>query len=328
MSNLLSHSLNPLAVKDGRITDDMTKQPVLLRGVNRSGLEYSGSAGNAGITAKEIDFIVTEWGANVIRLPFNQEWVLARDSDLYLNALDFVIERAARNGAYTLLDLQWLDSTTPRGVNNKGEVNRVPALPNVESIELWRRIAGRYKEEPAVLYDIFNEPHSALDNDETPLFGIRPDGTTFALHSKQIGMREWQPWAGQLIGAIRGVNPAALIFVSGVDWAFDLEGFPLPGDPPVVYSTHVYRDKGDFREAAFGRLAEEGVAVFAGEWGGEDTAWGADAADYFDELGIGWAAWSWANRPFLVTPPPTPPYTPTAFGRLVRERLRDGQPPV
>ena len=70
-----------------------------------------------GISEDEIATIAREWGANVIRIPFNQDFALngsrGRSAEEYLGALDMVIAWAARHGCYTLLDLQWLD-VTPR----------------------------------------------------------------------------------------------------------------------------------------------------------------------------------------------------------------------
>lgn len=291
----------------------------MLRGVNRSGFEYSQTG--AGITAEEIQEITGCWGANVVRLPFNQVWALERpgyDPSAYLEALDFVIDQAAARGAYTLLDLQWLDAVTPRGTTGEGRTNFVAALPEWASGELWGQLARRYLRESAVLYDIFNEPHDALPDDESELRGMREDGSTFALESRRVSMAEWQPWARYLIAAIRGVNPDALIFVSGVNWGYDLRCFPLAGVEGVVYSTHVYRNKGKRWDEAFGSLAAT-HPVFAGEWGGGalDTKWGERLAAYLMERGIGWTAWSWSDEPRLVDAG----YVPTAFGKVVKRAL-------
>jgi endoglucanase len=327
----LSHGLNRLSVSGNMLVDSETGEQVTLRGLVRSGLEYSspdgiGSLLKAGITAEEIQEMVVGWGAKIIRLPFNQEWALrskAYDPEPYLAALDFIIDRAAAWGAYTLLDLQWLDARTPRGTNSVGTINFVPPLPGVDSIALWRQLAARYAEEPAVLFDLFNEPHDAHPDDPVPLLGIREDGLTFPLDSRRVSMAEWQPWALHLIRAIRCESASAVIFVSGVNWGYDLRGFPLPGVNGIVYSTHVYCNKGTDWDRAFGKLASE-QPVFVGEWGGgpDDFAWGRRLADYVDARGIGWAAWSWSDVPRLVQAPPAPPYLPTEFGKLVRSRLR------
>ena len=313
--------LAPLTTAGVSIVNARTGEPVLLRGINRSGLEYS-SLTQAGITAAEIEFIVQGWHANVIRLPFNQDWALARpgyDPEPYLQALDFVIQTAAGAGAYTLLDLQWLDAATPRGTLPGGRANFVPPLPNLASVDLWRQLADRYRDEPAVLYDIFNEPHDALDDDATPLLGIDAAGVTSPLPAKLVTMDQWQPWATHLIDAIRSRNPAALIFVSGVNWAYDLRGFPLPGVDSVVYSTHVYRAKGGNWDDAFGDLAQT-QPVFAAEWGGtdDDVAWGLGLYRYMQRRDMGWTAWSWSDEPRLIDPGTM---QPTPFGNLVRAAL-------
>ncbi|MEP6962288.1 MAG: cellulase family glycosylhydrolase, partial [Acidobacteriota bacterium] len=101
-----SRGVVPLSVDGPRIVDP-AGAPVLLRGVNRSGLEYSLEAASAGITCDHLAHLTRDWGANIIRLPFNQTWALRED---YLAEIDRVIAWAAENGAYTLLDLQWLDA--------------------------------------------------------------------------------------------------------------------------------------------------------------------------------------------------------------------------
>jgi endoglucanase len=339
-------TIPPLAVEGRALVARGDSRPVLLRGVNRSGLEYAqpsegrGFLEAASLSEDDIDTIVCGWGANVIRLPFNQDFVLNRDG--YLAALDQVVTWAAERGAYTLLDLQWIDADTPRGIGADGSVNRVPALPDAGSVEVWGRLASRYRDAPSVLFDLFNEPHDPLFDDITPLDGVDETGAIVRLPSRRVSMAEWQPWARLLVRVIRREHPGAVIFVSGVAWAFDLRGFPLRdhrGAPfqHLVYSTHVYpwSRTGLVRlrpyEAewthAFGRLAET-EAVFVGEWGGTDArrgahlTWGRRLEAYMRGRGIGWTAWSWADWPFLVADCRACNYEPTAFGAIVKEALR------
>lgn len=332
MAQTLSNDLRALKVQGNQIVVAASGESVLLRGVNRSGLEYSspdgdGSLAKAGITEAEMDAIVAGWGANIVRVPFNQDWALNRpgyDAEPYLGAIDSLVSMAARRGAYTLLDLQWLDATTRRGSNSDGTPNFVPPLPNQDSLSLWRQLARRYRDEPAVLFDIFNEPHDTLPDDPVDLMGIAPDGSFFVLNDRTVGMPEWQPWAAAMIGTIRAEHPDALIFVSGVNWGFDLRGAPLPGIDDVVYSTHVYPNKGNDWDTAFGDLAEE-IPVFVGEWGGTDSDldWGGNLSNYLDVRRLGWTAWSWSDNPRLVQQPVAPDYKPTAFGQLVRSKLKE-----
>lgn len=322
MSGNLSHNLSPLRTSGNRIINSVTGEPVLLRGLNRSGLEYSdpdeqGFLSGASISRAEIYAMTQQWRANIIRLPFNQDWVLrgraGRSGEEYLQALDQVISWASRFGAYTLLDLQWLDAERVYGGNR----NFVAPLPDMQSLELWSTLARRYKDEPALLYDLFNEPHDRLPDDPYPL--NKPDGTTYPAGQMRVTMNEWQPWARALTQAIRSENPDALIFIGGTNWAYDLRGMPIDDLDNVVYSTHIYPNKGEDWDSVFGDLSQS-VPVFAGELGGTEAPGELNYVrrllDYLERKQIGWAAWSWIDQPKLVTR-----YAPTGFGELVREGL-------
>ncbi|MBL8175311.1 MAG: cellulase family glycosylhydrolase [Bryobacterales bacterium] len=271
--------LPALATSGNRIVRRDTGEPVLLRGINRSGFEY---ACDPGITEDEIGLIVTGWNANIIRLPFNQQRVL-QSGEEYLRRIDQVIEWTASRGAYTLLDLQWLSES-------------IAPLPDAQSPLLWRTLADRYHANPAVLYDLYNEPHD-------------------------VPVADWNYWATLLTDTIRSVHIDALIFVSGMDWGYDLRGVHVDA-PGIVYSTHVYPDKQASWENAFGRAAGE-RPVFAGEWGGweKDLAWGQRLARYFHQLEMGWTAWSWVDQPHLQHDG-----VPTAFGEIVRRQLAHNPP--
>lgn len=347
----LSGTLAPLATSGAHVINAITGAPVRLRGVNRSGLEYvdPGPGGaafldSAGITAEEMAEIVGVWQAHIVRLPFNQDFAIngrrGQSAEAYLAAVDQTIAWAAALGAYTLLDLQWLDADRVFGTNGDMSFNRVPSLPEPLSIDLWSRLAERYREEPAVLFDLFNEPHSPLPDDSNVLYLLAPNGVPGPSSSRSVTMREWQPWALKLIDAIRGPHPSALIFVAGIGWAYDLRGMPLLDTrgvplPNIVYSTHVYPWSrtsnlpfGTWEaewDRAFGHLTSR-VPVFAAEWGGsaEDVDWGHRLARYFDAHEIGWTAWSWADWPHLITSYREPDYTPTTFGAVVRAALAGG----
>lgn len=193
MNRELSNSLPWLTTSGNRILSAATGTPVTLRGVNRSGLEYAGPdeqgfLSGAAISRMEIEVIVRQWRCNIIRLPFNQDFVLrgrnGRSGEEYQRALDQVIFWASSFGAYTLLDLQWLNADQIYG----GGGNHVAPLPNFESIELWTTLAQRYKEEPAVLFDLFNEPHDRLNDDPFPL--NREDGSTYPDSQRKVTMNE------------------------------------------------------------------------------------------------------------------------------------------
>ena len=116
---------------------------------------------------------------------------------------------------------------------------------------------------------------------------------------------------------IREIDSGKLIFVSGVNWGYDLRGMSLDF-ANLVYSTHVYPKKRPGWEKASGKIASS-QPVFAAEWGGStaDLDWGMKLTHYFDALEIGWAAWSWSDHPHLVTD-----RAPTKFGQIVYDLLQ------
>jgi endoglucanase len=275
-------SLSPLHTEGNRIVDS-TGTPVLLHGVNRSGLEYDRN-GN-GISEAEIDFICSDWKARIVRVPFNEDWI-RRDPD-YMKRLDRVVEWISGNGAYALIDLHW--QTADIGI---------PPVPDEEAVTMWATLAARYRSDPAVLYDIHNEAHD-------------------------VSWPEWRSRASQIVGAVRAVHPGALVFVCGLDWAYDLRGWeaePL-AYPNVVYATHPYPFKAEpwAWDKYFGNAART-LPVFAGEFGGEaaDIEWGRRLMEYLRVRGIGWTAWSWVDSPRLTQ---TDRRTPTDFGLLVKDGL-------
>jgi endoglucanase len=324
-----------VSVEDGAI--------VVLRGVNRSGLEYAHPIdgdflAGAQLSRSEIQEIVCSWGARLLRIPFSQSRVLdPAIAPAYLQALDTVIDWAADCGAYTLLDLQWLDPATAYGSTVDGSINRIAPLPSSASPETWRVLAERYRNTPAVLFDIYNEPHSRLPDDPHVPMAVHPDGSEYPLLGGRVTADVWRQVAARLVRVIKEVHPRALIFVSGVSWGYDLRGVPFDraesGAPSgIVYAAHVYPssmfERGGGRaglgarawERAFGWLAGN-APVSVTEFGGgaEHLAWGRRLLDYLEAREIGWLAWSWSDAPRLVTV--EEPKRPTAFGALVRAAL-------
>lgn len=285
-----------LSVAGNRIVIAASGQPVLLRGINRSGLEYSepGEDGfllSAGITPHEIAALARNWNCDIVRVPFNQDWALrgrgAYTGEDYLRALDRVIAWCGRERMYTLLDLQWLQADTPYGPDRQF----IAPLPDAESALLWEMLGDRYRAEPGVLFDLYTEPHD-------------------------VTAMEWSAWAQRLAESVWRRAPEAVVFVAGTNWAYDLRDVKVEG-PAVVYSTHVYAGKTPEWEAAFGARAKR-EAVFAGEWGGEAAhrVWGRRLARYFDELRMGWCAWGWPDKPPILER-----HACTEFGRIVRAGL-------
>lgn len=255
----------------------------LLYGVNRSGLEYDKQGNN--MSEAEFNYICNEWQAKVIRLPFNQDWIM--NDDGYNNKLDQVIGWIKKNGAYVILDLQWQDTQI-----------KIPRIPNSEAVQMWKKLAQRYKDDAAILYDIHNEAHD-------------------------VSIQEWRLRASEIVEGIQSVNPKALLLVSGLNWSSDVSEWarnPLPYSN-IVYSVHVYPWLGNKSawNTKFGNYSDE-LPMFVGEFGGysENITWGKELIAYLNQKQLGWTAWSWVDDPHLTQENHT---TPTEFGNLVKQIL-------
>src|SRR3984957_16194238 len=255
MRGELSHDQPWLVTSGNRILRSDTLQQLLLRGVNRSGLEYTepsdaGFLAAAQFTCHEVREIGVSWRSNIIRLAFNQDWALngrhGHPAEEYLASLVQVISWASAQGAYTILDLQWLDAETvyghTEGPDHARVDNHVPPTPNADTIVLWKALAARYRDEAAVLFDLLNEPHDPLDDDFLPIHVIGPDGIVLDSNGAFVRSEQWVPWAARLVMEVRRIRPNGLILIGGVDWAFDLRGIRVDA-PNIVYSAHIYPNR-------------------------------------------------------------------------------------
>ncbi|MBN8733726.1 MAG: hypothetical protein J0L64_24540, partial [Acidobacteria bacterium] len=77
----LSALLPWLTVRGRYLTIPANGQSLLLRGVNRSGLEYSepgddGFLFAASLSPREFQRYALDWRCDLVRIPFNQDWAL------------------------------------------------------------------------------------------------------------------------------------------------------------------------------------------------------------------------------------------------------------
>jgi len=321
----LSASLPRLHVDRNRLVNP-AGDVVVLRGVLHRGLEAPGGR----VRREDVRALVHDWHANLLRLGIDQRRALT-DAE-YLRGLDRVIAWAAAEGAYTLLALTRLDEDREFGHDASGAVCRSPALPEENTVRLWTMLAARYRSEPAVLYEPFDEPHEPFHDDRW--YPLRRAANDAGWHAR------WHDWVRRLAAAIRHEAADAVLVVSGWRFGLDLRAFPINvGGLPLantVYSTHVFTPHREGRSTflsanfdywfGFARL-RSAHPIVAGAWGGAatDLEWGDRLERYMRVLhrfrngewpGLaGWAASSWAELANAAG-------GATEFGELVRGSLR------
>src|SRR5437763_13218670 len=165
-----------------------------------------------------------DWHMDAMRLPLSN-WIYAKDSANYMNKLDQVVQQANAAGLFIVFDLHDDDKAgSPYGKN--------ATYPKVEDLNFWKAIATHYKDNPMVMFDVFNEPK--IPNWDAWLHGV--SGT------KELGFQD-------LVNGIRSVGAKQAIVVEpGSSGGGAAEGggwtsFPADhaiNDPNIMYSEHVY----------------------------------------------------------------------------------------
>ena len=96
-------------------------------------------------------------------------------------------------------------------------------MADTNSITFWSQVAGSYKNDGRVLFELYNEPHD-VRWDVWKSGGMTSGGWTAA------GMQ-------QLYDAVRATGAENLVVIGGLDCAYDLSGVPRTASPATTSST-------------------------------------------------------------------------------------------
>jgi endoglucanase len=299
-----------------------------LIGVDRSGTESMCEEGRGifyGLTNQASIVAMKTWHINAVRLPLNEDCWLginglepAYSGSAYRRAIEAYVARLNKAGLYVILDVHWNAPGTERA---RGHLDMLDAS---HGYTLWRSIATAFKSRPAVLFDLFNEPHNV-------------GGTTDA--------EEWNCWAhgcgayagmDGLVSAARAAGARNVILLAGLGWASDDAGWLQhePADPlhQIAATFHVYDELSSCTDETcwnstllpvaarvplvndeFGevRCGEPSAIVWLNQWMSYATI------HHFSMLAWTWDAWpqGCSKGPVLIT---NLDGSPTPFGAAVR----------
>ncbi len=262
----------PLALKVvGTRILNSKDEPVLLRGVNTASLEWTSNG--EGHILQSVKTAIRDWGVNVIRLPLAQDrWFgkapEQKDEGVAYRALvREIVEACATQSCYVVLDLHWSDC------GEWGTNIAQHSMPDQNSVTFWKDCAAAYRNHPAVIYDLYNEPHDVTWDvwlnggtiTDTP--NTRRGGSPRTFDA--VGMQK-------LLDTVRGTGAKNLVIAGGLDWAYAfsgiLEGRQLadPGGNGVLYANHAYNNKGHSVETWIARMEQAAakLPVIVAEYGG------------------------------------------------------------
>ena len=318
---------SPLHVDGNRILNDRN-QPVSLRGVNTACMEWS--TDGEGHVLETLRVAVRDWHANIIRLPLSQDrWFgmapdQKDDGTAYRALVKKCVDYVSGQRAYIMLDLHW-NNADVWGQNIGQHV-----MPDMNSVVFWKSCATVYRNHPAVLFDLYNEPHDTT-------WEIWKNGGTItetrrvgAGQGTQRGPKTYQTSGMQkLLEVVRSMGANNVIVAGGLDWSYDMKGF-LNGftltdtkeGMGVIYANHAYNNTNDPIPSWQAKMeaATAKVPVIVSEFGGNGP-WLKSVVEIIHSHGWNYTAWDLhpAAGPTLIS---DWKYTPTkGFGVLVKEDL-------
>jgi hypothetical protein len=324
-----TRSSTPLPLKVvGTHLENSRGDRVRLRGVNAASLEWTSTGEHI---LQTVDVAIRDWHANHIRLPLAQDRWFGKapeqkdDGAAYRALVKRVVDRCASLGAYIILDLHWSD------LGEWGKDIGQHPLPDRNSLAFWKEVAAAYKDHPAVLLDLYNEPYRVS-------WDSWRDGGKVVDNQPRGGKREFQAVGMQaMLDAVRNTGAKNVVIVGGLDWSYDMSGF-LKGyrlddrdGNGILYANHAYPFKGDTVEQWVAKMekATKTLPVIVSEFGGrnaKDEPWVRKVLQALEDRKWDWTAWDMhpAASPCLIA---DWKYTPTSFfGRWVKLALEDKLP--
>lgn len=321
-----------LKVVGNRLHDPDGKE-VWLQGVNAGGLETLPQDDQP---VKSLVVAIDVWKSNCVRVPMSEEFWWGKSAyqndggEGYRKKLDKMITLAANRGAYIVIDL-----------------HRYRAPKQVHA-DFWKEFATKYKDHPAVLFDLLNEPHGiswkvwrdgGYVGNKT---GV--DESAFLTEEEKKKDQGFESIGMQgLVDAVRSTGAKNIVIAGGVFWCNDLtgvvNGFALDdkGGNGVMYSWHTYHWHKDWAKKVL--PAAEKYPIFLGEVGAdikkmgfipdadqEDPyTWVPDMLGFIQKYKINWTGWCFhpSATPIMIS---DWDYTPTPYwGEFAKKALAGEQ---
>lgn len=300
---------------------DASGHPIRLLGVVRSGAEYAclqGWALIAGPTGWPAVAAMTSWGINTVRIPLNEDCWLGINGvhsryggARYRAAIRAYVARLHRAGLYVILDLHWNAPGWQQATGQQpmADLSHAPAF--------WYSVARTFKSDPAILFDLYNEPYGIS-------WPCWRDGCTLLAGWPTAGMQT-------MVNVVRAAGARQPIIATGLRAGNDLSGWLRfrPHDPAnqLVAGVHVYNFLGCVSvrcwERTIAPIARR-VPVVATELGEVDCG-GAFVSRFMtwaDSAGVSYLAWGWnvdgCRAPALIT---SWGGMPTRYGQALRRHF-------
>jgi lysophospholipase L1-like esterase len=292
-----------------------------LHGVNRSGTEYA-CAGNWGIFDGPSDAAsvaaMASWGVNAVRVPLNADcWLgingvqAAYGAANYQNAIQTYVNLLHQYGIIAIVDLHWTaaGTTLAQAQTPMPDVDHAPGF--------WYDVATKFKNDPAVIFDLYNEPYGVS-------WACLRDGCSINGYTA-AGMQS-------LVNQVRAAGATNPIMIGGLQYANDLSSWlvykPTDTANSIVASFHLYNFNACITSACWDsqiKTVAAQVPLVTGELGENDCAHGFidGYMSWADTNGINYLGWAWNTYSCTTFPSLITDFagTPTPFGVGLRDHF-------
>jgi hypothetical protein len=309
-ASLTTHAVVSSAVTgplhtSGNTIYDATNAPLRLRGATSEWLDWNTSISPGSYLDDNSIAHMKQWGINVVRVPLSENYWNPGDclfASGYAAAVDQTVQSITSRGMVAMLDLH--HSTRQSGTCAPTNQQRMADAPG--AINFWSSVAARYRANPLVAFDLYNEPHdiawSQWLNGGTL---TDSDGVTWQAAGIQ-----------QLYDTVRHTGAQNLVFVSGNAWASSPPpGTSLVAGYNIVYAAHYYTCPGTQppptcttldpynpsppgqRLDAWSPLAAS-QPMMVTEFGWPDPVSGTytqNVINWAESKGVGWTPFQWAQ---------------------------------
>jgi endoglucanase len=231
-----------------------------------------------------------KWHANTIRLPLSQDRWFGKASDqsddgtLYRAKVDRMANVALGRHKYLILDLHWSDAA--EWGKNIGQHK----MPDANSLAFWKDVAPRYKNNPYVGYDLYNEPHDVT-------WDIWRDGGEVSETVEGKGLKYRAVGMRTLLQTVRDSGAKNWVIISGLEWSRDFRGIASGyalTDDRIIYGIHIYPwQNWDNFKGIVGRYPATFMEFGAQpQFAVDPPKWLKEFWEYADANGLGWVCWS------------------------------------
>jgi len=291
---------------------------IRLLGVDRPGTEYECGNGDGIFDGPNDQASITAmltWDINAVRIPLNEDcWLSLNGVSAsysganYQSAIGAYVTLLLGNGIYPILDLHWTEDAGAKATGQQ-------PMPDANATAFWTSVAGMFKSQNKVIFDLFNEPYPDMNMDATSAWqcwGSTTSTTCPGVSYEIVGMKG-------MLAAVRNAGANNFVVLGGIEYSNDLSQWLAyaPTDTNIGVSWHVYTNSNYTSSHSLSSDAAPVLAkvpIVATEIGDYSTPPACNGQfittvmDYLDAPGAGipaqsYLAWSWStdNTPHVIS---------------------------